>query len=169
MDGLYTLRVLRPDLEEAQHRAIIASLVQAGIPEDRQFHNELGREAEKLYPSGPGVIFQSKHPHDTRWLRMSYPDGQIPSDLLRDMAAVGWMWDAGMRKPDNYDPLVPIPIAPPFGGRVEIDIVGAKGTGLFGSWTKAEGQRHMREIKRVLAMHGFVKIPHHKLTLADLL
>lgn len=168
MDGLYQLRVLRPDLKEAQQRAVIASLAQAGIPEDRQFHNELGREAEKLFPFGPGVIFQSKHPHETRWLKLSYPDGQIPVDLLRDMAAAGWTWDAGMRKPDGYDPLVPIPYSPAFGGRVEIDIT-AKGTGLFGSWTKEEKQRRLREIRKVLAMHGFVKIPHHKLSLADLL
>ncbi len=168
MDGLYQLRVLRPDLKEAQHRTVIASLVQAGIPEDCQFHNELGREAEKLYPSGPGVIFQSKHPHETRWLKMSYPDGQIPVALLRDMAAVGWTWDAGMRKLKGYDPLVPIPCAPAFGGRVEIYIM-AKGTGLFGSWMKEESRQHLRRIKKVLAMHGFGKVPHHKLTLADLL
>ena len=62
MDGLTQLRVLRPDLEEVQHHAVIASLVRAGIPEDRQFHNELGREAEKLYPLRPRRDFPVKAP-----------------------------------------------------------------------------------------------------------
>lgn len=168
MDGHYTLKTLRPDLDEAQRRAVIAALVQAGIPEDRQFHDELGREAEKRFPFGTGVRFASKSPHDTRWLEVSYPDDKIPTDLLRDLAAISWTWDAGMRKTSNYDPLVPVPLAPAFGGRVEIDVT-ARGSGMFGGWTKAEKQRHLRGIRKVLAMHGFVKVPHRKLTLADLL
>ena len=44
MDGLYQLRVLRPDLQEAQHRAVIASLAQAGIPESRVLSDVLPAE-----------------------------------------------------------------------------------------------------------------------------
>lgn len=128
----------------------------------------MGREAEKLYPLGPTLIFESKHPHDTRWLKLSYSEGAIPTALLRDLAAVGWTWDAGMCKRDTYDPQVPVPHAPAFGGRVEVGIV-ANGSGLFGSWSPAEKRRYMREARRVLTMHGFVKVPHYKLTLADLL
>lgn len=168
MDGHYMLKTLRPDLNEAQRSAIIAALVQAGIPEDRQFHDELGREAEKLFPFGTGVRFASKFPYHKWWLEVSYPDDKVPVVLLRDLAAIGWTWDAGMRKPDNYDPLAPVPRAPAFGGRVEIDVT-AKGTEVFGDWTKAEQQRYQRGIRKVLAMHGFVKVPHRKLTLADLL
>lgn len=168
MDGHFKLKTLRPDLDEAQRATVIVSLIKSGIAEDKQWHNELGREAERRFPLGPTLLFVSKHPHDTRWLKLSYPDGSIPTALLRDLAAVGWTWDSGMRKRDIYDPLVPVPHAPAFGGRVEVDIV-TKGSSLFGSWTPAEKRRYMREAKRALSMHGFVKVPHCKLTLADLL
>lgn len=168
MNAHYTLSTLRPDLNENQREAVIDSLIASGMPDDRLFHDALGREAQKLFPLCPSVAFLSKHPHDTRWLSIKYPDDVVPTALLRDLVAVGWTWQPGMRKLVSYDPLLPVPSAPPFGGRVEVDIE-AKGTGISGSWTPEESAAHMRRVRKVLRKHGFLRVPHNKLTLADLL
>lgn len=161
-------RLLRHDLDQQQCEAVVVSLEGKGIAPDAMFHNVLGEEAERLFPLGPTVVFKSKRPHDTRWLELSYPEKKRPTHLLRAMAKVGWQWDPGMRKVEKYDPLLPVPLAPAYGGRVTVDIA-IRGGGIFGSWTKEEEKRYMRQIRKVLRQYGFVRVGHHKLTLEDML
>lgn len=162
------LLLLRNDLDQQQCETVVAALEEKGIAPDAMFHSTLGEEAERLFPLGPAVVFKSKRPHDTLWLELSYPEKQVPTDLLRDMAKAGWRWSPGMRKVGKYDPLLPVPLAPAFGGRVTIEIA-IKGSGIFGSWTEEEAKRYMRQIRKVLRQHGFIGVGHHKLTLEDML
>jgi hypothetical protein len=101
------------------------------------------------------AVFQSKHPHHTLWLHLEYDEHNEPQALLADLGKIGWT-------PSPYPP--PSPLF----GRATLT-VGRGGSGLFGGWTPAEQSAFMRQVRATLKRHGFVGVPHQKLTLAELL
>jgi len=106
------------------------------------------------------MTFASKAPHKTRFLTISFMEDNAPTDLFADLQTVAWVKDAGG--------LVPMFELPAINGRKEVDLF-AKGSEIFGFWTDAERKFHMAACRKVLRKYGFKGVPHHKLTLADMM
>lgn len=95
-------------------------------------------------------------PRSTTWaLELKFPTGNPPTVLLADLAKIGWMPD-------------PLPGVPPLNDINEQDIVGPRGTGLFGSWTKAEERTHTNAVLGVMAKHE-IPCPKERLKWGDCL
>lgn len=104
------------------------------------------------------VTFASSNPHKTRFLVISYMEINKPGVLLTELEAWGWSKDNGLQ------PLIDFPI----NGRFEIRLY-AKGSGPCDKWTEEEGRTHLRNARRALSTFGFNKVPHRKLTTADMM
>ena len=102
------------------------------------------------------VAFESKPRHTTPWLSVEFPIDEEPRDLFSALTEIGWAEE--MRYPR----------IPPLDGVQEAHIIPPTGSDLFGSWNKRERREHMRQVRRVLREQGFVDVPWHKLTWADL-
>ena len=101
------------------------------------------------------LIFKSKTPHNTLFLEVEYPVGNPPQELFAALEAINW-------KPENW-------IAPQsFEGR-QTTTISRRGGGLFTSWTTEEQRQFMPEVRSVLRRFNFTRVPHHRLTLADML
>ena len=85
------------------------------------------------------IEWQSKKPHSTRFLSVKEPDEQTHDSLV----SLGWTRVFYIAGSAEYS---------------------KPGSGLFGSWTATEKRQNVREIET-----RFGKLPHRKLTLADLL
>ncbi len=107
--------------------------------------------------SGVELAFESKAPHTTPWLVIEYPVGEEPTELLTELAKLGWEEDQRFSR------------LPPLDGRQETFIAPPKGSDLFGGWTLEEARKNMPPVRRLLRKHGFGRVPWNRLTLADLL
>jgi hypothetical protein len=106
------------------------------------------------------ATFQSKHPHTTKFLRITAPANQEPKDLLADLAAAKWTEDSGLGTVNRL---------PPLDGIQEF-IVAKLGTGLFGRWTPEEAVKFETEAAELLRKHGVKgKISYQKLSRTDLI
>lgn len=95
-------------------------------------------------------------PKSTTWaLGLRFPTGSPPTALLADLAKIGWAKD-------------PLPGAPPLNGIAEMDVLGPRGTGLFGGWTKAEERTHVNAVLGVMAKHE-IPCPKRRLRWQDCL
>lgn len=101
--------------------------------------------------------FVSKFPHTTLSLRLWFPVHDEPTDLLEALRKIQWAQDASIRR------------LPALDGIQELNIHGPYGSGLFKGWTSDERRAHMKTVRTLLRGYGFSRIPHHKLTLAELL
>ena len=99
--------------------------------------------------------FQSKHPHSTCWVEVTYSEGEASfmSDLIVAMSEVGWR-----AQPED---------APPVYG-MHKQRFGSSGSDLFNGWTVREYRLKMDRARRVLK-HLNIPWTRRKLTLADCL
>lgn len=96
--------------------------------------------------------FESKAPHHTRWLAVSFPVDQRPDALLADLAAIGWRVGTS-----------PAPV-----GNTQTLYVGKIGSGLFGGWTANELPDFLNEVTSVIVRHGFdAAVPYRRRTMSD--
>lgn len=108
--------------------------------------------------TGTYVTFASSNPHKTRFIAISFMEDNKPNDLLEELESWGWAKDNGPF------PLIDFSI----NGRFEIHLH-AKGSGPCSMWTEEEGKTHLRHARRALKSYGFNRVPHRKLTIADMM
>lgn len=101
------------------------------------------------------VSFNSKHPHETLWIELCYPEATPPAELIADLSAIGFIED-GLGQ------------APPLDGVACVHL-GKRGCALFAGWTDDERRENLKQARAVLRHHGFVGVPHNKLTWHDLI
>lgn len=124
----------------------------------------------KTVDSRVALTFARRARFNTHWIEMEYPVGAEPTDLLADLAKVGWAPD-GMKVPSmekvTWDANH---VMTRHGYHVEeIHIVGPHGTDLFGGWSDDEKRVNMAAARKVLRAYGFVKVPVWSKTLQDML
>ena len=100
--------------------------------------------------------FQSKAPHTTCWLVISYHTEAGPVQLLADLIFAGWKDDGTMKG-----------VPPMANGRTEKYLF-KPGTGLFRGWTEEEQKTHLNAAKRVLRRHR-VRATRRRMTAADMM
>jgi hypothetical protein len=113
--------------------------------------------------------FETKHPHNTNWIRMEYGEYEEPSELIEELKNAGWK--QGYKLPPKSEV-----IFDNNGNRVGFaktkynEVTYSKvGSGIFGMWTPAEKKANMLEARKILKNHGIKKVPVIKLSLQDLL
>ncbi len=112
------------------------------------------------------TTFASTNPHKTRHLIFSMMEENKSSEfitqMLNDFAHYGWTSELPEHTLGSLIEL------PPLFGRIEITLY-AVGSERMGTWNDTEARKHLRNARKVLKHYGFEKVPHRKLTLADLM
>lgn len=106
------------------------------------------------------ITFASKAPHKTRMLLISYMVDDKPAELINTLEQAGWA--------ESRAEMLPLFPAPPLHGRVEVALH-VVGSAVFGYWTDNEARVNMAICRKVLRKFDFMKVPHLKLTLADMM
>lgn len=105
------------------------------------------------------AVFESKAPHTTLCLNIELHVPTESADLATleaKLQALGWT--------RAFNPAPPLP-----DGSQEV-IFSKPGTALFLGWTPEERRAFMPPVRRLLRRFGFEgRVPHNRLTLADLL
>lgn len=101
------------------------------------------------------AIFGSRSPYTTNWLELEYLEAEPPTELLAALAAIGWTQG-------------PFPQLPPLNGVCHVEL-SKPGSDLFQCWTAAEERANMSQVRRLLRRFGFMAVPIHKYTMAELI
>lgn len=116
------------------------------------------------------VLFVSKEPHNTLGLNVWADVNAEPKGLYEALEKIGW-------KKDEFCPAPPLPAGLCGVGYAKDDqtmvikhhfFKGGK-KGLFNGWGAEEKKEFLPQARTVLRKFGFVRVAHHKLTLAELL
>lgn len=101
------------------------------------------------------AVFLSKHPHTKLWLELEFPQDHPPVELVAALKTIGWVEPKGV-----------IPL-PPLDGRIKRTYA-REGIDRWG-WNDAEKKKFLAECRALLRRYHFHGVPHHKLTLAELI